>query len=68
MSRLFAFNNAQDLVVCNLPAGHYDAEQQLWVADDVSHASLYSSVTSQATLTKTFMHWGIDFVTDTVTD
>ena len=68
MSHLFAFNNAEDLVVCNLPAGHYDAEQQLWVADDVSHASVCINATSHATLTQTAVWRGVDFVSDTVTD
>lgn len=68
MSHLFAFNNAEELVAYNMPAGHYDAEQQLWVADDVSHASLSINATSQATITRTFMWWGVDFVSDAVTD
>jgi len=39
VSQLFAFNNAEDLIVSNVPAGHYDAELQTWVAENASYAS-----------------------------
>jgi hypothetical protein len=40
MSQLFAFNNAEDMRVTSMPAGHYDAAQQLWIADDASYADM----------------------------
>ena len=40
MSNLFAFNNAEDVEVLDVPAGHYDAEQQTWIAEDASYAEV----------------------------
>jgi len=40
MSNLFAFNNAEDVDVLDVPAGHYDAEQQTWIAEDASYADV----------------------------
>jgi len=40
MSQLFAFNNAEDLLVTEVPAGRYDATQQLWIADDASYGDM----------------------------
>ena len=39
MSKLFAFNNAADMTAHPVPAGHYDAAQQLWVVDEASYAN-----------------------------
>ena len=66
MSRLFAFNNAEDMVVHNVPAGHYDAEQQLWVADDVSRASI--NVTTHITTSATMSGGNVDVAIDVETD
>jgi hypothetical protein len=39
MSNLFAFSQAQESAVDVLPSGRYDAEQQLWIADQTSYAT-----------------------------
>jgi hypothetical protein len=38
MSNLFAFNQAQESTVSFVRGGHYDAEQQVWIADETSYA------------------------------
>ena len=40
MSHLFAFNNAENMIAHPVPAGRYDAAQQLWIADEASYASM----------------------------
>jgi hypothetical protein len=38
MYQLFAFHQASDVEIAETESGRYDAEQQLWVADEVSVA------------------------------
>jgi hypothetical protein len=38
MSNLFAFTQAQDESITIVPGGRYDAEQQVWIADETSYA------------------------------
>jgi hypothetical protein len=39
MSNLFAFTQAQDESITIVRGGRYDAEQQVWIADETSYAS-----------------------------
>ena len=38
MSKLFAFNQATESTISLVAGGHYDAEQQVWIADETSYA------------------------------
>jgi hypothetical protein len=52
MSNLFAFTQAVEAEPMFVPAGRYDAEQQVWIADETSYASEIAPVDDYA-LSKT---------------
>ena len=68
MSHLFAFNNAQDLVAYNVPTGQYDAEQQLWVAEDASRAATSINLTGGLTYSATLNNGIVDVHLDVYSD
>jgi hypothetical protein len=50
MSNLFAFNQAQESPISLTPSGRYDAQQQLWIADETSYAGAATPVVEPSQL------------------